>query len=293
MQTREIHIATQDNYQIAATLFTPSEQTIKATVIVCSATGVLRQYYKGFASFLAEQGLQVITYDYRGIGGSRTKNKKDLALSMVNWGRKDYAAIVDYLSEEFPDHDLLSVGHSIGGQLLGLLPDNHRIKACLNIASQHVYWKNWSGRHKALSFVFFYGLLPFFARTAKGLPAWVLGAEPLPLQITRDWSRFGRKSFYTDIDGKEVKDNYFSYRGKMRLLAVEDDLQFAPTSAVYALKNNIYRNADAEVLVVKPSDYEMKRIDHFGFFQKRMNRSAWKECADWLKEQTAVTEQAE
>jgi predicted alpha/beta hydrolase len=49
-----------------------SQPGASAVVIVNSATGVLARYYHRYASFLAEHGLEVITYDYRGIGASRT-----------------------------------------------------------------------------------------------------------------------------------------------------------------------------------------------------------------------------
>lgn len=286
MQTQELHINTADGYQVAATLFSPQSE-VKATVIINSATGVLRQYYNAFARFLSEQGLQVISYDYRGIGGSKTNNTKDKALSMINWGRKDYAAIVDWVEGKYPEHKILGVGHSIGGQLLGLLPDNHRISAYLNIASQHAHWGNWRGKFKAQSFVFFHGLLPAF-RYAKQFPKWVLGSEALPKYVTRDWSRFGRKRFYTDIDGKELHDNFYNYRGKIRYLAIADDHAFAPPTAVKSLKENVYINADGELILIEPKQYGMKRIDHFGFFQKNMNQQAWQECVDWLKVQSTA-----
>lgn len=287
MHSEELHINTADGYQVAATLFVPktTPQTApKATVIINSATGVLRQYYNGFARFLAEQGLQVISYDYRGIGGSRVRNTTDKALSMINWGRKDYSAVVDWVEAQYPEHKILGVGHSIGGQLLGLLPDNHRISAYLNIASQHAYWGQWRGKFKAQSFFFFHGLLPAF-RFSRQFPKWVLGSEALPRHVARDWSRFGRKPFYTDIDGTVLKENFFNYRGKIRFLAIADDHAFAPPSAVKSLKDNVYKNAEGELLLLEPKEYGMKRIDHFGFFQKSMNKKAWQECSDWLNQQ--------
>lgn len=283
MPSQELHITTEDNYQIAASVFIPKTAPT-ATVIINSATGVLRQYYNGFARFLCGQGLRVISYDYRGIGGSRTKNTTDKALTMINWGRKDYAAVVDWAAANYPEQKILGIGHSIGGQLLGLLPDNHRISAYLNIASQHAHWGNWRGKFKAQSFVFFHGLLPAF-RFAKQFPKWVLGSEALPRHVARDWSRFGRKRFYTDIDGTELQENYFNYRGKIRFLAIADDHAFAPPTAVQSLKDNVYINAEGEYILVEPKHYDMKRIDHFGFFQKTMNQQAWRECADWLIDQ--------
>jgi hypothetical protein len=104
--------------------------------------------------------------------------------------------------------------------------------------------------------------------------------------VTTDWSRCGRKAFYSDIDGKDLKQGFLNYQGKMRFLAIADDHAFAPPNAVKSLKENIYKNADGELLLIEPKHYGMKRIDHFGFFQKTMNQKAWQECAYWLTEQS-------
>ncbi|MBL4797812.1 MAG: alpha/beta fold hydrolase [Oleispira sp.] len=287
MNIQDLTITTADGYQVAASLFIPKDKP-KTTVIINSATGVLRQYYNAFALFLAEQGLQVISYDYRGIGGSKTNSTTDKALSMINWGREDYHAIVDWVESQYPEHKILGVGHSVGGQLLGLLPNNHRISAYLNVASQHAYWRNWRGKFKVQSFIFFHGLLPIFGFAAKQFPKWVLGSESLPKQATKDWSRFGRKAFYSDVDGSELKENYFKYQGKIRFLAIADDHAFAPLSAVKSLQENVYKNADSDFILIEPKHYGMKRIDHFGFFKKTMNQQAWHECAVWLNQQSSA-----
>lgn len=283
MTNHPLHIKTKDNYRIALSLFRPHSQP-KTAVIINSATGELRQYYSRFARFLSQPGWQIICYDYRGIGGSRTQDTTDKALTMINWGRKDYAAVVDWVEENYPEHKILGIGHSIGGQLLSLLPDNHRISAHLNIASQHAYWGNWQGKFKAQSFVFFHALLPAF-RFASEFPKWVLGSEALPKFVARDSARFGRKRFYTDVDGHELHENFFNYHGKIRFLAIADDHAFAPPSAVKSLKDNVYSNAEGELILIEPKHYGMKHINHFGFFKKTINQQAWQECANWLNEQ--------
>src|SRR5262249_52982075 len=63
-------IAARDGYALAATVFTP-EGPPRGTVLVNSATAVPRRFYAGFAAYLAERGFACLTYDYRGVGGSR------------------------------------------------------------------------------------------------------------------------------------------------------------------------------------------------------------------------------
>ena len=46
----------------------PATGTALAQVVVAPAMGVLQSYYQQFASWLAEQGYGVTTFDYRGHG---------------------------------------------------------------------------------------------------------------------------------------------------------------------------------------------------------------------------------
>src|SRR5205809_953060 len=63
-------IAARDGYALAASVFVP-EGRPSGAVLINSATAVPRKIYRGFAGYLASQGFAVVTYDYRGTGGSR------------------------------------------------------------------------------------------------------------------------------------------------------------------------------------------------------------------------------
>jgi len=68
----DITVPAMDGYPLAATLFLPRGAKRQA-VLINSATAVPRKLYRGFAGYLAGRGCAVLTYDYRGIGGSRQK----------------------------------------------------------------------------------------------------------------------------------------------------------------------------------------------------------------------------
>ena len=40
--------------------------------------------------------MQVLTYDYRGMGESRPRPLRELSVSMSEWGTKDLAGVVDW-----------------------------------------------------------------------------------------------------------------------------------------------------------------------------------------------------
>src|SRR5258708_30267243 len=68
----DITLPAADGYPLAATLFLPRGAKRHA-VLISSATAVPRKIYRHFAAYLAHRGCAVLTYDYRGIGGSRQK----------------------------------------------------------------------------------------------------------------------------------------------------------------------------------------------------------------------------
>lgn len=281
MKSQELTITTSDGYHLQATEISPIESN-GIGLIINGATGVVRKYYQVFAEFLAEQGFTVLTYEFRGIGESTQAKPGALEPSMIHWGQKDMDAVLSFFASRHPELTIKGIGHSIGGQLLGILPDNNRYEGFLNIASQHIYWKNWPIKDRPLTALFFFGVLPIFYKLTGGLPSWVLGAEYLPKQVARDWSRFGRKKAYiADNEGNPLREGFTAYQGKMRLYSMADDKRFAPPKAVRELEK-LYHNAETDIQTFHPQDYGMKAIDHFGFFKKSMNKKAWFESADWL-----------
>ncbi|MCA3579613.1 MAG: alpha/beta fold hydrolase, partial [Bradyrhizobium sp.] len=145
----DIVVPAADGYPLAATLFLPRAKKRHA-VLINSATAVPRKVYRGFAGYLARRGAAVLTYDYRGTGDSRPMaatglNKpKSLAgfkATMADWAALDATAAVRWMRERYRDLPFAYVGHSFGGQALGLLPNNAEIPRALLIASQAAHWK--------------------------------------------------------------------------------------------------------------------------------------------------------
>lgn len=283
MSCKEVIIPTSDGYQLRGTFFS-TDETHHSLVIINGATGVLRRYYQPFAEYLREQGFSVLTYDFRGIGESTQRQKDAPAPTMLDWGQVDMNAVLSWAKDNHPDKTIRGVGHSIGGQLLGVLPDNNRYHSFLGIASQHIYWRYWPtvmSRLKILAF--FRGVLPLFYKTTGTLPSWVLGSETLPKKVAMDWSRFSCKSSYlADEQGQSVRTGFDNFQGRLRLCAIDDDHMFAPESCVREL-GKLYKNITPQIRVIKPDEFGMRSIDHFGFFKKQMDRRAWQEAAEWLR----------
>src|SRR5205823_4768419 len=101
----------------------------RGAVVIASALGVPRGFYGAFAGYLAEGGLATLRFDYRGIGGSLRGPLRQCDATYHSWGEQDLAGALRFLRERHPSAPLLLVGHSVGGQLLGLLPEPDEVRA--------------------------------------------------------------------------------------------------------------------------------------------------------------------
>ena len=134
-------VRTGDGAEIAATTFGDANDC-RAGVLIVSAMAVEQDYYEPFAQWLAERDHFVATFDYRGIGRSRRGPLRRVAADVVTWAREDTGAMVDFVARQIGDRPLLWVGHSLGGQILGLVPQRMRIAAVLTVAAGSGYWRD-------------------------------------------------------------------------------------------------------------------------------------------------------
>ena len=149
--TSELSIPALDGFRLAGSLaIPPPEQALLGTVVIASAAGVPRRYYKPFASYLARAGLRTLTFDYRGVGGSRPTSLRGFRAALHEWGERDLAGAITWAADQRPDLPVLVVTHSVGGQVLGLAPSLDRVRAVLSVASQSGYWGPVSYTHLTL-----------------------------------------------------------------------------------------------------------------------------------------------
>jgi predicted alpha/beta hydrolase len=250
----------------------------RAAVLVAPAMGVLRGYYAPFASFLAGEGMAALTLDYRGIGGSRAAAR---APALRDWGERDLPGGLDLLATRFPGVPLLWIGHSVGGQLLGIA-DQDRIAAAVLVGAQSGHWRLWPGTGRWKLLALWYGIIPLAVPLLGRLPAAVLGGgEDVPAGVAREWARWGRSREYVLSHARPRGGLGFARLSvPLRSYAIADD-DLAPLPAVEALLG-YYAAARRELRFVRPADVGATSIGHFGFFRQRFEGTLWRECVDWL-----------
>jgi len=286
---QKINFETQDGQQLQG-FFYPCENPL-GTVLVASALGVPQQFYKHYGHFLAQNGYQCVTFDYRGTGLSKfVGNLSDVQLS--DWGRLDLNAAIKTAHElaqknQSNDDNLLLVGHSIGGQVLGLAENASLLKAAIFVASSAPYWRRWPHPRK-LYIGFVCGvMLPLlsFARNTYPARAVGLSSMDLPAGCARDWGKWMRDKDY--LFGAKFGLPLAGYKefDKPILSLSFDDDDFAPKVNVDYLLD-FYKAAKIENEYISQHSLGLGAIDHMGFFKQKFRNSLWQKSLDWMSFQT-------
>lgn len=276
----DLELRAEDGLELGATLREPAGEPACA-VLVNPALGVRRRYYGRFAAFLAERGAAVLTYDQRGIGDSRPASLRGFEARMTDWGRLDTEAALRALVERFPGVPLRVVGHSAGGQLLGLAPTAGRVDRALFVACQSAWKGHWDGLRYLWIASVWHVAVPVATALIGKLPGSLTGGEAIPAGVAREWARWGRHPDYLLSEGgSERRRAYAQLRLRIRSLAIDDDA-YAPLRAVESLLT-FYGGAGSELRRVAPADAGVRSLGHFGFFRSETGGSLWPEAADWL-----------
>jgi predicted alpha/beta hydrolase len=278
MSEVELVIPARDGYPLAATAFGEGGTD---WLIVNSATAVPRGYYARFARFLAAEGWSVVTYDYRGIGGSRPQRLRGFRARMRDWAQQDAAGVLDWIDGRATR--IAAVGHSFGGQALGLLPRPERLAAAIVVGAQSGYWRLWDGWRQMQVAALWHLLIPGLSAACGFFPARLLGmGENSPAGVAREWADWGRRPGYvTEADGGALAGGYARLCCPLRSYSFSDDT-FAPPRAVEALLG-LYSSARVERRALTPGDLGVRTFGHWAFFKERFREPLWTEAAAWLR----------
>lgn len=288
MKRRHFSLPTNDDRQLAAThYFAHSNAPI---VVISSALAVRRSFYDRFARWLQNHGFAALTFDYRGIGGSK------VALgaldSLRDWGARDLSAALAYAHAQKPK-SLLLVGHSVAGQLLGLAHNNHLVDGAWLVGSPTGAFRDFLPTHGSsrrgfsrldqafIAFAFFLGI-PVTTAVLGRVPGQLFQAsEDLPRRIAQEWAAWGRARGGVRDVVPGAQSGFDRMSGRACFVSIADDF-YGPWSAVDALAM-WYRNAQSERRHLIPREFGLSEIGHFGFFRPERAADLWPHACDWLR----------
>lgn len=263
---------TSDSGPLSATLFEADQK--EKVLIIASATGVKQGYYQKFARFIAESGITVVTFDYCGIGRSLKTDISKLDNNAADWGKNDLECVVQYVNTHYPNSNKLLLGHSIGGQLVGLAKSSIQLDKLILVAAQSGYWKYWRGAGRLKMWFNWYLLFPTVLRLFGYMNSKkISGMENLPGQVAHQWSSWGKKPDYILSDPTIEKTFYTDIKVDLTAFSIDDD-DYAPREAVDWMTQQ-YQNANKKSIHWKPADFRVSKIGHFGLFKERFRDTLW------------------
>jgi len=270
-----MQIRTSAGHEISAELFAPGGEPRGAALIV-PAMGVTQAFYAALATWLAGQGFLTATFDYRGMGRSRNGRLRDVDATVVDWAVVDCAAMVDAMAERAPGKPLTWVGHSLGGQLLGLLPNRARIAKAVAIAAGSGYWRDNSPGLRWRVWVLWWLLVPLTVPVFGYFPGKrlrLVGDVPGPAM--KQWRRWCLDPDYVvGAEGEAMRARYAAVDTPIHSLSFTDD-EFMSERSIAALQA-FFAGAPRTATRLHPREVGESRIGHFGFFRPRYEQSLWR-----------------
>jgi predicted alpha/beta hydrolase len=263
-------VETTDGLRIAARFFR-SHGEPKGSVLIVPAMGVTQDYYRPFASWLARQGFTAATFDYRGTGFSRPRELRGFKADIFDWARLDCAAMIDSLPRP-----LYWIGHSLGGQILGLVPNKHSVAKAVTVATGSGYWLENVPSLRLKVWWLWYVLTPIALGVCGYFPGRALRkVGDLPKGVMAQWRRWCLDPEYAvGAEGDAVRAQYAAVRAPIVSLSFSDDEMMSArnTESIHSF----YTGAQRTMKRIAPRDVGVARIGHFGFFRAAFESSLWR-----------------
>ncbi|NUF85679.1 alpha/beta hydrolase family protein, partial [Acinetobacter seifertii] len=256
-------ITCKDGYQLAAQFYPAQEKKADYPILICPATGITKNFYHSFAAWLSQQGHDVLSFDFRGIGESLHGTLKQSSASITDWGIFDIPAAIDALLFKTGADQVILIGHSAGGQLLGVVPNYNKVAKVIAVACSTGNIKGLKGKTKFLAPVMFNLIFPI-SSLVKGYGAtqFIGMGENLPKKVAQQWREFcSHPGYVKNAIGKTIFHDFHSEIQCSITAIWADDDEIATKCNVKELLS-LYPNANKKMIELNPKDLGYKSIGH-------------------------------
>ena len=280
-----IHLTTADGTRLAATWHPPQGPGPHCGLVLNSGTGIPQGFYRRFCTRAAERGFGVLRYDYRGVAESAAGPLAHDRTVYRDWGHLDVPAAIAEVKRRLPDGPLAVVGHSTGGQQLGLAHNHHQVDAALFVAVSTGYWRGMPFRQRWFTRVLWTVLVPLFRAVLGYFPASRLGlGEDLPAGVATEWGAWCLQPDYLAAfldetgrhrspDGRDFGPTFFDRVSfPIDALCFTDDDIATPANVPPML--DLYASRPT-VRWLEPAAVDASAIGHLGFFRERVGGPLW------------------
>ncbi len=255
--------------------------TTRAVVIINAATSVRCQYYSRFAQYLFSHGLDVMLFDYRGIGASRAGSLRSLEATWSDWGALDFEALLKRAQREYPGQPVDVVGHSFGGCAAGLAASGAVIRHLVTVGAQFAHWRDYAPEQRWQMLAKWHGVMPLLTRLCGYFPGKRLGwLEDTPAGVVKDWGASSTRYEKLPSARHLAAPPFSSVTAKILAISLSDD-PFGTVAAIERLLSHFNTSARTH-LRIKPEEIGETSIGHFAFFHSRFQTTLWPIALQWL-----------
>lgn len=276
-----LSILTADGQRLAVRLFHPPQGEPSRVVVIATALGVPQVFYEDHARWLAERGVAVFTFDWRGIGQSAPRALRGYRADLMDWAERDAPAVIHVAAQRFPQLPISWFGHSMGGILFGAIPTHPAIDRAVTLAAGHGH-RRWLARPlRYYVWLLWHVAMPYsIARHGYFAGERLKAVADLPAGVARQWRQWAMHRDFVVSHSQQVRQAYASVRVPLTVVMVTDD-EMATNDGVRQLHSH-YRQAPQRHVRLCPREHGVQRLGHFNFFRARQGKALWPLAWEWL-----------
>ena len=281
----KIKIITKDNVTLYANLL--ESKTPKGVVLINPGTAIKTSFYIPFAKYLVDNDFHVITWNYRGFCESQTKKLSQCQYAYSDIGRYDIPAVIDKVKSMYSDFPLHCVGHSAGGQQIGLANNYHKLDALIAVAVSAGYFAYMPLASRIRANFFFRLFAPITNAIFNYVPAKKLKLmEDLPLDFIKEWTdwcmekhHFFSEKFY----GKTIPHGTYKNFNIPTYVITADDDEFCTEINIKNFWQHVKSDKEINFTRYQMETLPNKHVGHFGYFRKE-NKQIWSDILEKINE---------
>lgn len=272
---KQVIITTSDQVDLHGLLYEPV-QSPNGAILLNPGLGIPKEFYQDYATYLATKGYVCLVYDYRGIAESGKNVSDPKKINLRNWGLIDMVATIDYLHKKYPTQKVYFIGHSIGGQVAGLVKNHHLVERFIFVATTHGYWPLFNFPLNLFSAFMWYLHIPIAANLFGYMPpSLTYRGIRMAKGVALEWAAWSRKKDYiAHFFGKSIPANFYKkITQDIDVIRFEDD-PIAIPKTVQAMMA-YYPNASINIHSFDPKKMGIKRVGHSGYFSAKLGKPFW------------------
>lgn len=281
MIEESVSFVADDGFKLGGTFFAAhGDCALDRAVLISCGGGIASRHYRHFARFLADAGISVLTYDYRGVGESRPPSLRNFPATIEDWSEYDCAAATKWISSRCNTARLTGLGHSVGSLLFGGSRNATLVRDYVMIGPHSGYFGDYKAMYRLPMAILWHVAMPLVTHLFGYFPAHRMRlGDDLPKGVALQWARKRAPLFdlSTSGSGNDRLGRLIAactrVTGRTLLITFSDD-SFA-TEAGAARVRGYFPKMSFEHWLIRPAEVGLKRIGHFGFFQQKSKDTLW------------------